>query len=129
MGLTALGLGALVFLSDTTPLAVIAGILVILGAGLGFFSSPNTNAVMSSVEKKNYGIASGTLGTMRLVGQAMSMGIAMMIIAIFIGRVQVTAAQHAQLLSSMEVAFGFFAVLCIAGIFLTLVRYRGDSHI
>jgi EmrB/QacA subfamily drug resistance transporter len=129
MGLTALGLGTLVFLSDTTPLTVIAGILVILGAGLGFFSSPNTNAVMSSVEKKYYGIASGTLGTMRLVGQAMSMGIAMMIIALFIGRVQVTAAQHAQLLSSMEVAFGFFAVLCIAGIFLSLVRYRGDSHI
>jgi EmrB/QacA subfamily drug resistance transporter len=124
MGLTALGLLALVFIGDTTSLPVIAGILVLLGAGLGFFSSPNTNAVMSSVEKKNYGIASGTLGTMRLVGQMMSMGIAMMLIALFIGRIQITAAQHTQLLTSMHAAFFLFAVLCIVGIFLSLVRYR-----
>ncbi len=124
MGLTALGLLCLVFIGDRTPLTVIAGILVILGAGLGFFSSPNTNAVMSSVEKKNYGTASGTLGTMRLVGQMMSMGIAMMLIALFIGRIQITAAQHSQLLTSMHVAFLLFAVLCGVGIFLSLVRYR-----
>jgi EmrB/QacA subfamily drug resistance transporter len=124
MGLTAVGLFALVFVNATTPLPLIAVILVILGMGLGFFSSPNTNAVMSSVERKHYGIASGTLGTMRLVGQMMSMGVAMMIIALFIGRIQITAAQHTQLLTSMQVAFAFFAVLCITGVFFSLVRCR-----
>jgi len=54
----------------------------------------------------------------------MSMGIAMMLIALFIGRIQITAAQHSQLLTSMHVAFLLFAVLCGVGIFLSLVRYR-----
>jgi MFS family permease len=127
MGLTALALLALVFVSDGTVIPVIAGILILLGAGLGFFSSPNTNAVMSSVEKKNYGIASSTLGTMRLVGQTISMGIAMTIIALFIGRIQITTTQHVQLLISMQAAFGFFAILCIAGIFLSLVRCKPEN--
>jgi EmrB/QacA subfamily drug resistance transporter len=128
MGLTALGLVALVFVRDTTSLMEIAGILILLGAGLGFFSSPNTNAVMGSVIRKNYGVASSTLGTMRLVGQTMSMGIAMMILAIFIGRIQITPVQHAQLLSSMHGAFALFAVLCIAGVFLSLVRCRQEEE-
>jgi len=41
------------------------GSLILLGFGFALFSSPNTNAIMSSVEKKFYGVASGTLGTMR----------------------------------------------------------------
>jgi EmrB/QacA subfamily drug resistance transporter len=123
MGLTALGMIALVFVGESTPLPFIAGILFILGMGLGFFSSPNTNAVMSSVEKKDYGIASGTLGTMRLVGQMLSMGFAMMVIALFIGRIQITSAQHVQLIVSMQVAFAIFALFCMVGIFFSLVRY------
>ncbi|HII99142.1 MAG TPA: MFS transporter [Methanoregula sp.] len=128
MGLTALGLVALVFVRDTTSLMEIAGILILLGAGLGFFSSPNTNAVMGSVTRKDYGVASSTLGTMRLVGQAMSMGIAMMILALFIGRIQITPDQHVQLASSMQVAFSLFAALCIAGVFLSLVRCRQEDE-
>jgi hypothetical protein len=38
---------------------------VILGCGFALFSSPNTNAVMSSVERKFFGVASGSMGTMR----------------------------------------------------------------
>jgi EmrB/QacA subfamily drug resistance transporter len=123
MALTAAGLIALVFVGAATPIPVIAVILAIIGLGLGIFSSPNTNAIMGSVEKRLYGIAAGTLSTMRLLGQTISMGVAMMIIALFIGRVQITAAQHTQLITSMQVAFTLFAVLCIVGIFFSLVRY------
>ncbi|NMB80097.1 MAG: MFS transporter, partial [Methanomicrobiales archaeon] len=124
MALTAAGLLALVFIGDQTPLPVIVAILVVIGLGLGVFSSPNTNAVMSSVEKRLYGIAAGTLSTMRLLGQMMSMGLAMMIIAVFIGHVQITSALYTQLITSMHTAFAIFAVLCIAGIYLSLGRYR-----
>jgi EmrB/QacA subfamily drug resistance transporter len=127
MGLTATGLVALVFVGAATPLFMIVGILIVIGLGLGIFSSPNTNAVMGSVDKRLYGIASGTLSTMRLIGQTMSMGVAMMIIALFIGRVQITAGQHVQLVTSMQVAFSFFAVLCIAGIFFSLERYPASG--
>lgn len=50
--------------------------LVIVGIGFGIFSSPNTSAVMGSVEQEKLGVAAGTLGTMRFMGQ--SIGLAML---------------------------------------------------
>ena len=124
MALTAFGLVFLVLADTSTSLAELVVVLIILGAGLGIFSSPNTNAIMGSVDRKKYGVASGTLGTMRLVGQMLSMGIAMMLLAVYVGDVQITSAYFPQFLFSMKTCFGIFAVLCSAGIFLSLVRSR-----
>ncbi len=124
MALTAFGLVFLVLADTSTSLAELVVVLIILGAGLGIFSSPNTNAIMGSVDRKKYGVASGTLGTMRLVGQMLSMGIAMMLLAVYVGDVQITSAYFPQFLTSMKTCFGIFAVLCSAGIFLSLVRCR-----
>jgi EmrB/QacA subfamily drug resistance transporter len=127
MALTAAGLAALVFVGAATPIPVIAAILVLIGLGLGIFSSPNTNAIMGSVEKRMYGTAAGTLSTMRLLGQTMSMGLAMMIIALVIGRIPITSARHLQLVESMRLAFALFCIFCIAGILYSLVRCSGDG--
>ena len=122
MGVTVIGLVLLVFLNDTTPLWYIVAVLVILGTGFGLFTSPNTNAVMSSVERKYYGVASGTVSTMRLLGQMFSMGLAMMLFAIVIGRVEITPEYYPRFLISMHYAFILFAVLSCIGIFTSLVR-------
>jgi EmrB/QacA subfamily drug resistance transporter len=122
MAVTAGGLFLLSFLSADTSLAYLIGTLVLLGLGFAFFSSPNTNAIMSSVTKPYYGVASGILGTMRLVGQMLSMGIAMVIISLFIGRVIITPEVGTQLLMSIRVGFTVFALLCCCGIFFSLVR-------
>ncbi|MGB9175261.1 MAG: MFS transporter, partial [Methanoregula sp.] len=122
MAMTALGLVLLTFTRSDTSLWMITGILVILGIGLGIFSSPNTNAVMGSVEKCQYGVASGTLGTMRLGGQMLSMGIAMMVLAIFVGNVPITPELYPAFIEGMEISMIIFAVMCIAGIFFSLVR-------
>ncbi|HEX9970710.1 MAG TPA: MFS transporter, partial [bacterium] len=122
MILTVIGLGLLIFLNQNTPIAFIVASLVVLGFGFALFSSPNTNAVMSSVEKKYYGVVSATLGTMRLVGQMFSMGIAMLIFAIFIGKVKITPEHYPSFLMSMKVAFSIFAVFCFGGIFASLAR-------
>lgn len=122
MGITALCLAAFFFLAEDTPLLVIIGILMLLGSGLAFFSSPNMNAIMSSVKKEHYGVASGMTGTMRLIGQMLSMGIAMMIFSVIIGQVQITATSHSELLQSIHIAFAFAAVLCTAGVICSYVR-------
>jgi EmrB/QacA subfamily drug resistance transporter len=122
MGFTALGLFLLVFLTETTPLWYIIMVLAILGLGFGLFSSPNTNAIMSSVEKKYYGVASGINGTMRLLGQMLSMGIAMMLFAIVIGQVEITPQHYAQFTTSLHYAFILFTVMCVIGIFASLAR-------
>jgi hypothetical protein len=100
----------------------IIGCLILLGFGFALFSSPNTNAIMSSVDKKFYGIASATVGTMRLTGQMFSMGITMLLFALFIGKVQITPVHYPNFLKSMQTAFTIFASLCFAGIFASLAR-------
>jgi len=122
MALTALGLGLLIFLGPATPFPYIIASLMLLGLGFALFSSPNTNAVMSSVEKKLYGVASATIGTMRLTGQMLSLGIAMLLFALFIGRVQISPQYYPAFLTSMRTAFTIFAALCFGGIFTSFAR-------
>jgi len=122
MGLTVVGLVSFAFLGARTPLGLIVAGLVLLGAGFGLFSSPNTNAIMGSVEPRSYGIAAGMVATMRMVGQMFSMGIAMLLLALLVGRVQITPSQHAGLLGAMRVTFAVFALLCLGGVFASLAR-------
>ena len=124
MALTVVGLSMLTFLSAETSLAFIIGSLVLLGFGLALFSSPNTNAVMSSVENRSYGVASATLATMRQVGMMLSMGVAMLLFAVYIGRVQITPEYHELFLRGVKVAFIIFACFCFGGIFASLARGR-----
>ena len=122
MAFTALGLFLLIFLTETTPIWYLVVTLIVLGIGFGLFSSPNTNAIMSSVDKRFYGVASGMNGTMRLLGQMLSMGIAMMIFAIVIGPVEITPAYYPQFVLSVHYAFILFTAFCIIGVFASLVR-------
>jgi EmrB/QacA subfamily drug resistance transporter len=122
MTLNAIGLFLLIFLNEATPLWYLVICLFVLGAGFGLFSSPNTNAIMSSVDKRFYGVASGINGTMRLLGQMLSMGIAMMIFAVVIGPVQITPEYYSRFVLSLHYAFSLFTIFCIIGILASLVR-------
>jgi EmrB/QacA subfamily drug resistance transporter len=122
MACTCLAISLLALISADSGLPYIVFTLFLLGFGFALFSSPNTNAVMSSVEKAYYGVASGTVGTMRLVGQMFSMGMAMMIFAILIGKVAITPALYPQFLNSVKTALAINATLCFMGIFLSLAR-------
>ncbi len=124
MALTMAGLFFLVFLTAETSVEYIILSLILLGTGFGFFTSPNTNAVMSSVDKRVYGVASGILATMRLLGQMFSMGCVMMLFAIFIGPVQITPAYYSPFIGSLHAGFIFFAVLCGIGLIFSLIREK-----
>jgi len=124
MGLIVLGLATLVFLTAATPLPMLLVTLVVLGMGFALFSSPNTNAVMSSIERHQYGVAAGTIATMRMSGQMLSIGIAMLVFALVIGPVPITPQVHAPFLQSISIAFGIFAILCLGGVFASLARGR-----
>jgi EmrB/QacA subfamily drug resistance transporter len=122
MALTATGLFLFAFLHANTPLGFIIADLILIGFGFALFSSPNTNAVMSSVEKRFYGVASGTLGTMRLTGQMFSMGIAILIFAIYLGHTQITPEYYPLFLKSTRSAFVFFGILSSGGVLASLAR-------
>lgn len=125
MAITSTALIMLCFISTGTSVTFIVAVLVLMGVGFSLFSSPNSNAIMSSVEKKQLGNASGLLGTMRNAGQTFSMAIALMLIALFMGQEKINPANYPQLLGAMKSGFIIFSVLCIAGIFASLARNNG----
>ncbi|MDL2269564.1 MFS transporter, partial [Desulfosarcina sp. OttesenSCG-928-G17] len=86
MALTAFGMAVFTRLSGNTSLVHIAVVLVVLGFGFAFFSSPNTSAIMGAVEKKDYGIASSAVSIMRLMGQMTSMAIATLVLNLLVGQ-------------------------------------------
>jgi len=122
MGIISGGLIMLTLLSEHSSIAYLSAILAIVGFGFGMFSSPNTNAIMSAVDKKYLGVASATVGTMRLTGQMMSMGIATLILQVFIGNNPISAQYAAEFMSSMRTTFLVFVILCIVGLFSSLAR-------
>jgi EmrB/QacA subfamily drug resistance transporter len=122
MAISAAGLAMFIFIGNDTSMVYIIGALIVLGAGFGLFSSPNTSAVMGSVERRQYGVASATLGTTRLIGQMLSLGIAMLLFSLIIGHVRISSAVHNELVSSLRVAFAIFTGLCVIGVFASLAR-------
>ena len=128
MALVTLGLFGFVFLNNETSIIFIILSLAILGLGFGLFSSPNTNVIMGSVQRKFYGVASATVSTMRLIGQTMSIGIATLIFALVIGRVQITPEQYPSLLNSIHICFVVFTIICIVGIYASWKRGDGRSY-
>ncbi len=122
MAITSAGLFMLAFLTKETTTAIILTNLILLGLGFSIFSSPNMNAIMNSVEKNDYGFASGVVGSMRLLGQTLSMGLAQLVFAIFLGPVHFTPEIYPVFMLSLKVAFMLFGVICAIGIFPSVTR-------
>jgi len=122
MLITALGLFFFISVGPDTSFQLIISNLAFLGFGFALFSSPNMNAIMSAVEKKHFGIASATVATMRLLGQMVSMAVAMVVFAIFIGREPISPSNYALFLASVRISFLIFAVLCAVGIVFSFAR-------
>ncbi len=77
---------------------------------------------MSSVEKKYYGVASGTVATMRYLGMIVNMGIVMLLFSLYVGRVQITPEYYGAFLQSLRVAFIISVIFCCFGIVASLVK-------
>jgi len=128
MAIIVAGLIMLTFLTQTSSLTYLVAILAVVGIGFGMFSSPNTNAIMGSVHKKYLGLASATVGTMRLTGQMMSMGIATLILQLFIGNQAISEQNAAKFMTSMRTIFLVFVVLCVVGVFASLARGKSSRE-
>ncbi|KUG04643.1 efflux pump antibiotic resistance protein [hydrocarbon metagenome] len=126
MASTSLGLFLLIFLHSETSIPYIITTLIVLGVGFALFGSPNTNAVMGSVSRQYYGIASGSVSTMRLLGQNFSMALATLMITLYIGKAPITPPTYDLFLASSHISFSIFTLLCIVGIYFSYSR--GKMH-
>ena len=127
MGICALSMLLFLLLSEDTPLVFIVIDLIVVGFGFGIFSSPNTNAVMSSVAQKDFAVANSILSTMRLVGQLSSMAVITIIMYFTIGKALIEEAGTAGIMGTFHTTFIVFALVCMVGVLLSLGRKRKPS--
>jgi MFS family permease len=121
MAISVIGLIMLAFIEKETSNSCIVSALAVLGFGFGLFSSPNTNMVMSSVDRKFYGIASATVSTMRSTGMMFSMAIASLSVHVFVGEQKINDTNIESFIHSSKVIFMIFTLLCIVGVFSSFV--------
>ncbi len=127
MAVCVLGLLALVFLTETTPYWYIIATLCVMGFGFAFFATPIIHAIMGSVDRRYTGVASATIGTMRLTGQNISMGLATLVLAVVVGRHPIGPADYGHVLTSVRITFAIFTVFCVVGVAASLVGPRRDA--
>lgn len=129
MAITTIGLSSFIFLNENTPLYIIIFGLILVGTGLALFSSPATNASMNSVSKKIYGTASATVSTMVFTGQLLSMGVVLLIFAMYLGNVQITFQYYMTFLKSLNAAFLIYTAVCFAAIFALIFMGKNKNSI
>lgn len=130
MVLCAASLFALSFLGAGTSYWSIIGTLCVLGLGFALFSGPNVNAIMGSVERRFVGVASASVGTMRMIGQAISIGVATLVLTVIVGQHNIVPADYPHVLTSVRITFGVMAAMCVVGVFASLARGKvpGTGH-
>jgi EmrB/QacA subfamily drug resistance transporter len=133
IGMVLVGVGLLWMsaLSVSSETSYVSIGLFIIGLGMGIFASPNTSAIMGSVRKSQLGVASGTLATMRFVGQASSLAIMGAIVStiagtgvissLFIG-VAPTSIVSGEFVTGMSYAFIVSALIAFLGAGTSLMR-------
>jgi len=122
MSMCTTGLAAFAFLNAGTPIWLIVIILIWVGFGFALFSSPNMNTIMSSVSRNQYGLASGTSATMRVVGQIVSMTIATLFFAAYLGKQSVENVPDHLFITAVRLGFLTFAGISVAGIYFSYNR-------
>ncbi len=122
MMIITLSLFMFIFLDNNTCIYYLLLGLILMGIGSGTFSSPNTNAIMSSVEPRFYGVAAATSSTMRITGQTLSMGITILIFSIYIGTAQFTPSTYPELMASIKIIFTISTIMGFGAIFASLAR-------
>ena len=126
MVISAFSLFSLSFLASGELSAYFLISLVFIGVGFSLFSSPNTHAIMSSVTRKNYGLASGTAATTRVLGQLSSMFLISFSLSFIVGDQLITEETLPALLDAIELSFFIAGFVCLLGALLSVTR--GKLH-
>jgi EmrB/QacA subfamily drug resistance transporter len=122
MLLNTVGLFLLALIGAESEMVYIFGLLMLMGVGFGFFSSPNMNTIMGSVKPFQLGLASGTAATMRNMGQMVSMTVTTLLFSVYFGKIPISDVDNPMFVSVMRIAFVFFAIMSMAGIYFSFFR-------
>jgi EmrB/QacA subfamily drug resistance transporter len=118
------GLICATFITESSSFALIYSVLIIMGLGFGFFSTPNSTAIMSSIDKRDYGMASSMIATMRTTGMLTAMTLITVLLSYYLGDQPISAETGAGFVATMHAAMSIFSLLGVAGIWCSLSRTK-----
>jgi EmrB/QacA subfamily drug resistance transporter len=120
-------------LTATVPLLNVEMLLIIIGLGLGLFSSPNISSVMGSVPPQRRGVASAIRATVFNAGNVVSIGLVAYVVTTAIpyqlvsgiitgGYTSLTPSDAAGFVTGMSRAFTVAAIITFAGMVASSLR-------
>ena len=127
MGIATVALLILTFLTGKTPLYMVIIAMILQGIGMGLFSSPNMNAIMSSVPPKDAPTASASQATMRTIGQTMSLGLLTLVFAWIMGSLELAPQYAGMIVQASQIICGICTAACLLAIFASLVGVKSKD--
>ena len=127
IGIAAIALLILTFLTGDTPLYVVILAMILQGIGMGLFSSPNMNAIMSSVPPKDAPTASASQATMRTIGQTMSLGLLTLVFAWIMGNLELAPQYAGMIVQASQIICGICTLACVLAVFASLVGVKSKD--
>jgi len=127
MGIATIAMVILTFLTKDTPLYLVVLAMILQGFGMGLFSSPNMNAIMSSVPPKEAPTASASQATMRTIGQTMSLGLLTLIFAWVMGSLELAPQYASMIVQASQTICLICTIACVLAVFASLVGIRSSD--
>lgn len=128
MSIATVTLVILIFLDANTPLYLIVIAMILQGIGMGMFTTPNTNAIMSSVPPNEAPNASAAQSAMRTIGQTMSLGLLTLVFAWVMGSLKLSSQYSAMIVHSSQLICIICTAICIMAIFASLVGIKSKDQ-
>lgn len=129
MVLAAFGFVFLIYLNGNTSLYIIILAMILAAAGMGLFSSPNMNAIMSSVEKKYAAHASAAQLTMRGIGQTVSLSLLTLVFAWIMGKLPLSAKYATLIVQASQIFCLICCISCVLAVVFSIVGLKAENKI
>ena len=127
MSIATVTLVILIFLDASTPLYLIVIAMILQGVGMGLFTTPNTNAIMSSVPPNETPNASAAQSAMRTIGQTMSLGLLTLIFAWIMGSLELSAQYADMIVQASQLVCIICTAICVIAVFASLVGIKSKD--
>ena len=120
--------------TTTTPVSIVIVHMMLVGAGMGLFTSPNMSSIMSSVPEKRRGIASAFRATFFQVGYVISLNAAVLIMTLVvpyqtityvisaINPITITSSDKLLFMQGLRTAYFWLAVVNVTAILPSVLR-------
>ena len=128
MAIASVAMFILVFLNNEMPVYMVVIAMILQGIGMGLFSSPNMNAIMSSVPPKDAPTASASQATMRTIGQTMSLGLLTLVFALVMGNLPLSTQYADLIVRSSQMICTISMCACILSIFVSLIGIKSKDE-